>query len=80
MLGQGVDAFQRLMRASSVLVGAQLALVFASPFQGEAERPGRKPAVDHSKRVDRDLRGVAGILRVEVRRRVVAEVHVITMP
>jgi hypothetical protein len=52
----------------------------AGPFEGEPERTRRKPTVDQVERLDRDLRGMIPVARVEVRRRVVAEYIVITMP
>jgi len=75
MLGERVDTVDGLVRAWAIPVGGQFRLVEGRPLDEEAKRSGWEPAFDQLERVDCDLRDVFAVSRVEVGRRVVAEVH-----
>ena len=66
MLRQRVDPDRLLVSAGAVPVGAQLVAIVAGPFESEPERTRRKPAVDQIERLDRDLRDMVRVARVEV--------------
>ena len=75
MLREGIDRSESLVRPRQRPVLTQLILMKTSPLNHEPQRTWWQPAIDHLKRVDRDLRDMPAVPGVEVRRRMVTPVH-----
>lgn len=73
MLAKGLDAPQLPPAFREIPVGEELVAMQCGPFDREAERARREPALEDLQANDPDLDLELAVLRVEVRRPVVVE-------
>ena len=80
MVGQRIDRRERLVASGAGPVLGQLFAVEPRPFLDKALGAGRKLATDDLERVDRDQGLVLTVAGMEVRRRVIRQYILMTMP